>query len=131
MPKLVNPGQGEIADRLTILALKILYGQQAGKPVEHFERERNALLPQCAVKNGILTYVLELGAVNGALWQAEDFLREWRTEAQGRIADCDQALQEEIGGMAFRIQALNDRRAQLMTLINVQTGTHQGEEKLT
>jgi hypothetical protein len=129
--RLVNYGQGEIADRLTILALKILYGKYASKPVDHFEQERNVLLAQFRVNGRGLEHFLELGAVNGALWQAENNIREWRNESEGKIEDCEQALQEEIAGLAFRIQSLNDRRSELITLINVNTGNHQGEEKLT
>jgi hypothetical protein len=129
--RLVNYGQGEIADRLTILALKILYGAEASKPVDHFERERNALLPQLNIKGSLQERLLELAAVNGALWHAEDALRTERDAANGGTSDDHPMAFTKAGQIAFRIQALNDRRSELITLINVNTGNHQGEEKLT
>lgn len=143
--KLVNYGPGEITDRLTILSLKILVGKEKGRPTEHFERERAALLAQVASRtlNGIwFEQVLELAAVNGQLWQAEDELREWREKWRERGPDSSglsggpgsgykEATAQAIVQVAFRIQALNDRRAQLVSLININSGDGSGgEEKI-
>lgn len=123
--RLVNIGPGEIVDRLTILALKILYGGQQGKDVAHFETERNALLVQLRGRElnaGWFEQVLGLAAVNAALWQAEDKLRDLRTGASNA---------EAVAALAFRIQELNDERARLIETINKATGDHKGSEKLT
>lgn len=125
--RLVNYGPGEIADRLTILALKILHGGAAGKAIDHFVQERNALLTQIRsreLNSAWFEYVLELGAVNAALWQKEDTLRGYRTEKWGDLPH------GEIVACAFRIQELNDRRAELVTLINTNTGDFVGAEKV-
>jgi hypothetical protein len=129
MPRLVNIGVGEIADRLTILSLKILYGRQQGKLIDHFETERNALLTQLRSRelNGAwFEQVLGLGAVNAALWQAEDVLRQLRQDYEARASGVDCAARE----VAFRIQELNDQRAGLIETINKLTGDHLGSEKL-
>jgi hypothetical protein len=128
--RLVNYGPGEIADRLTILALKVLHGSAAGKPVDHFEKERNALLTQLRgreLAGSWFEHVLELGAVNAALWQAEDALREYRA-ADTALTSATHL--KPVVDLAFRIQELNDRRAELVMLINVNTGDHTGMEKV-
>lgn len=125
--RLINFGPGEIADRLTILNLKQLYGKQAGKDVKYFVDEENALLSQIRSRELTgpwLEYTLELAAVNAGIWHLEDDLREFRIAGQTRNN------QDAIIETAFRIQELNDRRAELITLINVNTGDHLGEEKL-
>ena len=133
MPRLVNIGAGEIVDRLTILSLKILYSGLRGKPPEHFENERNALLSMMAKREkatACLEQMLMLGAVNGALWQAEDELRGYRakrdlTGDKLHKNDSDATVQA-----AFRIQQLNDSRAELVEAINKLAGEHLGTEKL-
>jgi len=126
--RLINYGCGEITDRLSILSLKILHGAEAGKEIGHFEQERNALLTKLAGRtlNGSwFEQALALGAVNAALWQAEDDLRGWRAQSTGGVA-----IAQAIVDLACRIQALNDRRADLIGQINARTGEKQGAEKL-
>jgi hypothetical protein len=128
--RLINFGPGEIADRLTILNLKQLYGKQAGKDVKHFIDEEHALLAQIRSRELVgpwLEHTLELAAVNAAIWQGEEALRSYRK--------IDQAMSTvahvlPIVDIAFRLQELNDRRHELITLINVNTGDHLGEEKV-
>lgn len=122
--RLVNYGVGEICDRLTILALKILYATEAKKETKHFVDERNALLTQLRsreITGAWFEFCLELAAVNGRLWQSEDELREFRLG--GRREDSPMPV-------AFRIQELNDRRAELIQVINKATGDHLGQEKV-
>lgn len=126
--RLINLGPGEITDRLTILALKILYAGQAEKPTEHFETERNALLVMLRGRtlNGAwFEQVLSLAAVNAALWRVEDEMRAFREEGQTT------KNRDDIIECAFRIQELNDERAKLIETINKATGDHLGSEKLT
>lgn len=130
--RLINYGPGEVTDRLTILALKILIGAEKGRPVDHFETERTALLQQIRSRtlNGVwFEQVLELAAVNGQLWQAEDLLRAIREKQEVQQAQTSVTWQH-VGELAFRIQALNDRRAELVTLINTNAGEKSAAEKL-
>jgi len=137
MPRLVNIGAGEIVDRLTILALKILYAGQQGKPTEHFEQERNALLVMLRgreLNSGWFEHTIALAAVNGALWRVEDQMRELRNLPNGERAEWagfGQTFNERVVTTAFRIQELNDERARLVETINKLTGDHLGSEKLT
>lgn len=134
MSRLHNPGPGEILDRLSILALKVTYGKLAGKPIDHWQEETSALLTavrklyhDAGATGPTDSTLLELAAVNGALWQAEDELRAYREDGKpasdygtwGPIVDC-----------AFRIQQLNDRRAELVTLINTNAGLDRPGDKL-
>jgi hypothetical protein len=132
MARLINPGIGDICDRLTILALKALHAKAAGKPHEHFEHEQAALLAQVRSRtlNGLwFDQFLELGATNAALWQAEDELRQWREQYEEDARGVEPIARGDITQIAFRIQALNDRRSELISLININAGDHRGEEK--
>ncbi len=131
MSRLINPGTGDIVDRLTILSLKILHGGLAGKATDHFERERNALLPMLNGKNTTASWyehALGLHAVNSALWQAEDEMRVFR-KGDRPEANPDWTYRD-VALCAFKIQDLNDRRAQLISIININAGDNAGQEKL-
>ena len=124
--RLINFGIGEISDRLSILALKILHGTEAEKDVKHWRDEQNALLSKITARtlNGSwFERYTELAAVNAVLWQGEDALREMRTEGGVGIF-------EDAGHLGFRLQALNDRRAELIEAINKEAGDFLGMEKL-
>ena len=130
--RLVNYGAGEITDRLTILALKILHGKAAGKSVEHFEREQETLLSKIRGRtlNGVwFEQVLGLAAVNAALWTAEDEMRHWR-EHKPMLDGLPGSITSAALRCAFRIQELNDKRAELVSTINANSGEKDGEEKL-
>ncbi len=139
MARLINPGTGDVLDRLSILSLKILHaGYLAGKDVDHFRNERNALLTQIRAGNSFSLWIDEyqqLGAVNAALWYAEDELRALRNRPEERRAQwagfSDKTFWQEAGECAFKIQSLNDERARLIDTINQKTGTATGMEKLT
>lgn len=129
--RLLNFGTGEITDRLTILSLKILYGAEAEKETKHFEDERSGLLAKLAgqtLNGSWFKPTLELAAVNAAIWRLEDELREYRQE---RDPHGGEEEAEKIIAVAFRLQELNDQRAQLVDAINTLTGTKLGSEKLT
>ena len=125
--RLIDYGLGEVLDRLSILALKISYAGDAGKPVDHFTRERAKLLVQATtrVSGRVFECYAELAVVNARLWQSEDALRELR-RTSGSGADWP-----TVGQLAFEIQALNDRRAALVAEITRVTGDETaGAEKV-
>lgn len=72
-------------------------------------------------------YAFELAAVNAALWQAEDRIRELRPRLEP-LPPYDPV--KEAVQIAFRIADLNDRRATLVTLINTAAGLIRPQEKL-
>lgn len=128
--RLIDPGPGDILDRLTILALKIVYGKQAGRSVDLWGVEYAALCNRVADAAWIAR-LLELAAVNGALWQAEDEMRRLRQpfETPG-IAQSSDRLVQDVASCGARIQTLNDRRAELITLINVNAGLDRPSDKV-
>lgn len=130
--KLVNPGAGEITDRLTILALKILAGSERGSDTTHFEQERASLQQKIHARtlNGLwFDSVLELAAVNAMLWQSEDLLREVRAKHNLTAGKLHQLDLDAAVILAFRIQSLNDRRAELVQQINKDAGDGDTKEK--
>lgn len=132
--RLVNIGAGEMADRLSILALKIAHGEDGGKDTSHFRTERNAILVQfrSAATDAGLEHLFDLAAVNAMLWHAEDDMRDWRGQAHlpHRTLDLDNDQLVEVAKVAFRIQSLNDQRAELVWTLNKLAGTDLGKEKL-
>ena len=130
MARLINIGTGEMLDRLSILSLKVLYGELAGKDTAHYRNERNALLSKVTAKNGMASWIEEYGAlaaVNAALWHAEDELRTLRRHEETLVTE---GLLPTVARCAFRIQQLNDDRSKLIAAINQKTGEFLGEEKL-
>jgi hypothetical protein len=71
--------------------------------------------------------VLDLAAVNAALWHCEDEMREWRKKPV-HLLSSDETVQ--VSTLAFRIQSLNDQRANLVREINKDAGDAVGQEKL-
>lgn len=122
--RLVNPGVGDVVDRLSILELKVLHGEIAQKDTAHWVRERDVLLVQLAGRtlNGSwFQPAIALSVVNAALWREEDNLRAYRKEnpvAMAPVVCC-----------AFLIQQLNDQRAVLIGEINTKAGDDRGREK--
>ena len=139
MGRLVNFGIGEIVDRLTILSLKLLYGEQAGKDTTHFRNERNVLLTKLHGADQYASWYelgLELHTVNSALWQAEDEMRMLRAVYPGldgkrqEGVDITEPLIRTVR-CGFHIQSLNDTRAKLISEINAKVGDAGAQEKLT
>ncbi len=145
--KLVNAGLGDVSDRLTILALKILVGQEQGRDVTHFSNEHAALLTQIRSRTLNAKWfeaVLSLAAVNGLLWHAEDDLKalrlEWMVQqtpsaAEVTITAVGDGVKRRVADLvlplAFRIQGLNEQRAELVAQINREAGDGAGAEKLS
>lgn len=128
--KLVNFGAGEICDRISILQLKITTGREKGRDTGHWESERAQLLTKIHAKtlNGAwFDGVLELAAVNALIWHAEDDLRDHRIRDQH--PSNDQGVLETIRDLAFRLQSLNDRRAEIVHWINKEAGDGDAKDK--
>lgn len=131
MSRLVNYGLGEVADRLSILSLKIAHGIEQSKSVEHFVQEQGVLQVELRTRggstNGWIGLIIDLTVVNARLWQAEDQIRaDHRVVGQGYLVDdADRIIR-----CAFLIADLNDRRAALVRQINQLTGDAAGPEKL-
>lgn len=123
--RLMNPGLGELLDRLSILELKLAHGGG-----EQFEEERKAILQQVlpqwntVMPPGFVLYST-LAAVNAAIWQGEDALRDRRDSMSFAKTISESAF------LAHKIQALNDRRAELIREIGKLAGEEEHREKLS
>ena len=141
MSRLQNPGIGEVSDRLTILALKIRYGLDAGRDISHFQRESAGL--QTKIRSATLNgswfeFVLQLGAVNARLWALEDQMQEYekqytlqRQPPEGTWTGTTElsTLLREAGLCGIQIRRLNAERARLVEAINAQTGDPHEEKQ--
>jgi hypothetical protein len=127
--RVLNPGPGEIIDRLTVVARKIVEGGERAKHFEEEQEELHAALAQTwefLNEDSEISIVFKdlfmLAATNAAIWQKEDELRTRRRKG---------VYSDETGAevLAFRIQELNDQRAKLVSDINAAAGIVR-EEKL-
>lgn len=127
--RLRNYGPGELADRLTILALKRLHGAEAGKDCAQWNNEWAILQTEVRSKRTLsLEAVLDLAAINAALWTAEDDLRLLRgRESRDHL---DESFYQDATRCGFRIQSLNDQRAALVDRINA-AGGEAGSDKVS
>lgn len=117
MSRLHNPGIGERLDRITILELK----EKHTLDNRAFRDERTALeatLPVLAAT--VLTEVDDLRNVNAQLWDAEDQLRDLRAKHVLNVMTESQTY--DAMRCAFRIQELNDERADLIRSLNESAG---------
>lgn len=122
MSRLADPGVGDILDRLGILERKILEG---GMQHHVDEAEKLVAMLEGRVSNAArVKLVLKLAAVNAALWQREEELRGYR-----RVGGGD-GLAEVVCTVAFRIQELNDARAEVIRELNLAGGGEDRKEKL-
>jgi hypothetical protein len=126
MARLCNPGVGEILDRLSILTLKRLHGDAAGRDTTHFAREGDQLEAMIALRKIPTAETIQLTAVNAMLWHAEDQLRAYRRGIAGATGDDGLVA---VVAVAFRIQDLNDQRNQVIEAINKAAGDFAGPEK--
>lgn len=134
--RLMNPGLGEMLDRLSILELKLAHGGG-----EQFEEERLRILdalplnkPEDELRR--LTAYAKLAAVNAALWQSEDALRDLRpremsTEEPQVGTPPPRDVVVKTYFLAHKIQLLNDRRAELVREIGKLAGEEEHREKLS
>lgn len=127
--RLINTSLGEMADRLSILSLKLLYAALAEKPADHFRREQTLLLAKMRghQTNGKwFDGYMELATVNGAIWQLQEEMVQYR-----HLVAVEKETLMTIGRIALRLQDLNFRRAELVRQIDVDAGEGDtGEEKL-
>ncbi|MDQ0456177.1 DUF6165 family protein [Rhizobium paknamense] len=113
---------GELIDKITILQIKVERIADAGKRA-NVERELALLterLQPVAAHPGVGAVMGDLKAVNTALWEIEDDIRDCEREG-----DFGSRFVE----LARSVYITNDRRAELKRQINVELGSGIIEEK--
>lgn len=121
--RLINPGLGELVDRMTELELKLAYGGGA-----HLEEEVRAvrvlvqpLLLQASLKADagyVCLLVTRLGAVNAAIMDGEvGLLKSWDRVAEGQP--------DYVAGwrLAHQVRTLREKRHALIGALNELAGT--------
>ena len=114
---------GEVLDKITILQIKLAHISDSAKRA-NVQNELDALLPLVAgdafTTNQMQGLVAELKAVNEALWDIEDDIRE---KEAAKIFDA------EFIKLARAVYVTNDKRAAIKKQINLETGSALIEEK--
>ena len=114
---------GEVLDKITILQIKLAHISDSAKRV-NVQNELDALLPLVAgdafTTNQMQDLVAELRAVNEALWDIEDDIRE---------KEAAKSFDAEFIKLARAVYVTNDKRAEIKKQINLATGSALVEEK--
>ena len=122
--RLIAPGPGEYLDRAAILRLKIAATQAAGRSYSGLQAELKEIsrlvyeqtLPGCVPEVDPLAD--QLFWLNRRVWDLVDWMHN------------PSAADKDMATWARETVGLNDRRAQLISEINVLCGFAAGEEKL-
>jgi len=114
---------GEVLDKITILQIKLAHISDAAKRV-NIQNELDALLPLVAgdvfTTDQMPGLMAELKAVNEALWDIEDDIRE---------KEAAKSFDAEFIRLARAVYVTNDKRAEIKKQINLATGSALIEEK--
>ena len=114
---------GEVLDKITILQIKLAHISDSAKRA-NVQNELDALLPLVAgdafTTNQMQGLVAQLKAVNEALWDIEDDIRE---------KEASKSFDAEFISLARAVYVTNDKRAEIKKKINLATGSALIEEK--
>ena len=114
---------GEVLDKITILQIKLAHISDSAKRA-NVQNELDALLPLVAgdafTTNQMQGLVAQLKAVNEALWDIEDDIRE---------KEAAKSFDAEFIKLARAVYVTNDKRAEIKKQINLATGSALVEEK--
>ena len=114
---------GEVLDKITILQIKLAHISDSAKRA-NVQNELDALLPLVAgdafTTNQMQGLVAQLKAVNEALWDIEDDIRE---------KEAAKSFDAEFIKLARAVYVTNDKRAAIKKQINLETGSALIEEK--
>ena len=114
---------GEVLDKITILQIKLAHISDAAKR-GNIQNELDALLPLVAADvfttDKMQGLMAELKAVNEALWEIEDDIRE---------KEAAESFDAEFIRLARAVYRTNDKRAEIKKQINLATGSALVEEK--
>lgn len=124
MSRLLNPGLGDFADRLSILNLKITDGESNGKPITHLRLERAEVLRKITGFNTTSDARWEtLHTTNQQIWELISAIEFWG-QYWPKISEADAYA---VAGAAIELQGLNRQRAELVRVIS---GAETPKEKL-
>lgn len=114
---------GEFFDKITILEIKNERITNADKLVnvkKELDELNSLLLQQSFSRNDVMLEVSELKAVNEALWDIEDDIREKESKKQ---------FDDNFIELARSVYFTNDKRSEIKRKINMKLGSDFVEEK--
>ena len=98
---------GEVMDKLTILSMKIYFGDEASIS-EHRYLEKS--LPCFGLHGKLIVNVIRLTLMNRMIWELENDLRKGLFDGDGQLT--------EYGRRAIKIREFNKKRIEYKNLIN-------------
>ena len=114
---------GEALDKITILQIKLAHISDVAKRV-NIQNELDVLLPLVSgdkfATEQMQSLMGELKAVNEALWDIEDDIRE---------KEASKSFDAEFISLARAVYVTNDKRAEIKKKINLASGSALIEEK--
>jgi hypothetical protein len=117
---ILNPTRGEILDRLSIVQRRLLEREVAGLPWDHVAQELEELLRALAADETTqqqIRLTSSLAAVNAALWERENRLRELIPKpTTNKLKPWSPEVEAQ--DLAFQIARLNDTRSGLIAEID-------------
>ena len=116
----IEVSDGEIVDKLTILAIKKKYNTDPNKS-KNINSEFDHLESMIPIINPPKELLKDLYNVNLMLWDVEDELR---------VLESEQRFDEHFIELARKVYKLNDERARIKYAINVATKSKFVEEKI-
>ena len=117
-----RPSVGEAVDRLTILALKVLYARDPARFLAEQYAVREWLREQCCLHALTCPASQDLAAINAAIWHLTGDVR-LRLKNGAERAD-------GIGDQYFQAYLWNEQRATLIRIINEAMEQPASEEKV-
>jgi hypothetical protein len=121
--RLLNPGPGEILDRMTVLRLKVKAAKEKQVPFLHFEMEYSELMPLLTRAKGNENLEVEfrqLALANKNIWDGIDCLRH-----AIEVNDI-----ERMAKYGKEVLLMNDMRARLIGQVNRKFGITEQEKFL-
>lgn len=119
----IEVSNGEIIDKLTILAIKLIYIEDE-KKIENIQKEYDILLSSVThlwdYYPNVQILHITLQKINFTLWNIEDKLRE---------KERDKSFDEEFIELARSVYKTNDERSNIKKEINIITLSDLQEEK--
>jgi hypothetical protein len=125
--RVLNPGPGELYDRLSVLKLKIEFGKQRGVNVDEWENEEYEILQTIVGRDNPKDeeLIAQLDAVNRNIWVAIDAQKGF---AKLDLTIVEEAKLREIAALGLNVMEQNDIRAKLIGEINALYGIERPEK---
>jgi hypothetical protein len=133
--RVLNPGPGELCDRLTVLELKLENGRARCVDVSAWEEEKKEIGDELEGKFNVtddkeaptFDLVTKLRALNKLIWEGIDKQHDF-AKRNPHLSDVDDASIREIAQVGITVMEWNDARARLIGELNALYGIKRPEK---